>query len=31
MGHTEHVVANLKPVLLPPTSLDDWQKLFTRR
>jgi aryl-alcohol dehydrogenase-like predicted oxidoreductase len=31
MGHTEHVVANLKPALLQPTRLDDWQKLFTRR
>jgi aryl-alcohol dehydrogenase-like predicted oxidoreductase len=31
MGHPEHVAANLKPALLQPTRLDDWQKLFTRQ
>ena len=31
MGHKEHVAANLKPALLPPTRLEDWQKLFSVR
>jgi aryl-alcohol dehydrogenase-like predicted oxidoreductase len=31
MGHTQHVAANLRPALLPPTKLEDWQKLFTSR
>ena len=31
MGHSEHVAANLRPALLPPTKLEDWQRLFTRR
>jgi aryl-alcohol dehydrogenase-like predicted oxidoreductase len=31
MGHKEHVAANLKPVLVPPTSLEEWNKLFTQR
>jgi aryl-alcohol dehydrogenase-like predicted oxidoreductase len=31
MGHPEHVIANLKPALLPPARPDDWLKLFTRR
>jgi aryl-alcohol dehydrogenase-like predicted oxidoreductase len=31
MGHSEHVAANLKPALFPPTRPDDWLKLFTRR
>jgi aryl-alcohol dehydrogenase-like predicted oxidoreductase len=28
MGHPEHVTANLKPALLPPTQPEDWTKLF---
>ena len=31
MGHTEHVLANRKPALLPPARLEDWQKLFSAR
>jgi aryl-alcohol dehydrogenase-like predicted oxidoreductase len=31
MGHTGHVAANLKPALLPPAKLEDWEKLFTKR
>ena len=31
MGHIQHVTANLRPALLPPTKLEDWQRLFTRR
>jgi aryl-alcohol dehydrogenase-like predicted oxidoreductase len=31
MGQAEHVAANLRPALLPPTRNEDWQKLFTRR
>jgi len=31
MGHKEHVAANLKPALLPPARLEDWQKLFSVR
>ena len=30
MGRTEHVAANLRPALLPPTRAEDWQKLFTQ-
>ena len=31
MAHKEHVAANLKPALLPPASLEEWQKLFSSR
>jgi len=31
MGHREHVLANMKPALLPPARLEDWQKLFSSR
>lgn len=31
MGHKEHVAANLKPALLPPAGLEEWQKLFSAR
>jgi aryl-alcohol dehydrogenase-like predicted oxidoreductase len=31
MGHVDHVAANLKPALLPPAKLEDWQKLFSAR
>ncbi len=31
MGHKEHVAANLKPALIPPTSLEEWNKLLTQR
>jgi aryl-alcohol dehydrogenase-like predicted oxidoreductase len=31
MGHVDHVAANLKPGLLPPAKLEDWQKLFSAR
>ena len=31
MGQKEHVSANLRPALLPPAKLEDWQKLFTER
>ena len=31
MGHREHVLANMKPALLPPARLEDWQKLFSAR
>jgi aryl-alcohol dehydrogenase-like predicted oxidoreductase len=31
MGRTEHVLANMKPALLPPARLEDWQKLFSAR
>jgi aryl-alcohol dehydrogenase-like predicted oxidoreductase len=31
MGHPEHVAANLKPALLPPAKLEEWQKLFSPR
>jgi aryl-alcohol dehydrogenase-like predicted oxidoreductase len=31
MGHAEHVAANLRPALLPPTRMEDWEKLFTQR
>jgi aryl-alcohol dehydrogenase-like predicted oxidoreductase len=30
MGHKERVPANLKPALLPPTPVEDWNRLFTR-
>lgn len=30
MGHKEHVAANLKPALVPPTPADEWSKLFTQ-
>jgi aryl-alcohol dehydrogenase-like predicted oxidoreductase len=31
MGHKERVAANLKPALVPPTPIEDWNKLFTSR
>ncbi len=31
MGRKEHVAANLKPALVPPTPEDDWKKLFAQR
>ncbi len=31
MGHPGHVAANLKPALLPPARLEEWQKLFSPR
>ncbi|HEY1272651.1 MAG TPA: aldo/keto reductase [Terriglobales bacterium] len=31
MGRKDHVPANLKPALRPPTQVDDWNKLFTRQ
>jgi len=31
MSHKEHVAANLKPALLPPARLQEWQKLFSSR
>ena len=31
MGHQEHVAPNLRPALLPPTSPEQWKKLFTER
>jgi len=31
MGRKEHVPANLKPALVPPTPAEEWNKLFTRR
>ncbi len=31
MGHREHVLANLKPALVPPARFEDWQKLFSSR
>jgi predicted aldo/keto reductase-like oxidoreductase len=31
MGNELHVAANLKPALLQPTRLEDWQKLFSAR
>jgi aryl-alcohol dehydrogenase-like predicted oxidoreductase len=30
MGHNERVAANLKPALVPPTPIEDWNKLFTQ-
>jgi aryl-alcohol dehydrogenase-like predicted oxidoreductase len=29
MGHNERVTANLKPALVPPTPIEEWNKLFT--
>lgn len=29
MGHKEHVAANLMPALVPPTSPEEWKRLFT--
>jgi len=31
MGHREHVTANLKPALVPPTRPEEWARLFTER
>jgi len=31
MGHKEHVAANLRPALLPPTKQEEWLKLFSER
>jgi aryl-alcohol dehydrogenase-like predicted oxidoreductase len=31
MGQKEHVTANLRPALLQPAKLQDWQKLFAER
>ena len=31
MGHQEHVIANLKPALAPPTKLEQWMQLFAER
>jgi aryl-alcohol dehydrogenase-like predicted oxidoreductase len=31
MGHPGHVTANLKPALLPPARVEEWQKLFAAR
>lgn len=31
MGHEERVAANLKPALVPPTPIEEWNKLFTQR
>ena len=31
MGHRDHVAANLRPALLPPAKLEEWQKLFVAR
>ena len=31
MGHKEHVAANLKAVLAPPTPTEEWKKLFEKR
>jgi aryl-alcohol dehydrogenase-like predicted oxidoreductase len=31
MGHKERVAANLKPALVPPTPIEEWNKLFTHR
>jgi aryl-alcohol dehydrogenase-like predicted oxidoreductase len=31
MGHKERVAANLKPALVPPTPIVEWNKLFTKR
>jgi aryl-alcohol dehydrogenase-like predicted oxidoreductase len=31
MGRKQHVEANLKPVLVPPTPHEEWKKLFTSR
>ncbi len=31
MGHKEHVAANLKPALIPPSPVEEWSKLFVQR
>ncbi len=31
MGHQEHVIANLKPALAPPTKPEQWMQLFAER
>lgn len=31
MGSTQHVLANMKPALLPPARLEEWQRLFSSR
>jgi aryl-alcohol dehydrogenase-like predicted oxidoreductase len=31
MGHKERVAANLKPALVPPAPVEEWNKLFTSR
>jgi aryl-alcohol dehydrogenase-like predicted oxidoreductase len=31
MGHPAHVAANMKPALLPPARLEEWQRLFAAR
>jgi aryl-alcohol dehydrogenase-like predicted oxidoreductase len=31
MGHKERVDANLRPALIPPMRVEEWNKLFTRR
>ena len=31
MGRTEHVIANLKPALIPATAPEEWNKLFSER
>jgi aryl-alcohol dehydrogenase-like predicted oxidoreductase len=31
MGHKERVAANLKPALVAPTPIEEWNKLFTQR
>jgi aryl-alcohol dehydrogenase-like predicted oxidoreductase len=31
MGHAEHVAVNLKPALVPPTPMEQWNKLFMER
>ena len=29
MGNQEHVASNLRPALVPPTPVEQWNKLFT--
>ncbi len=31
MGHKEHVAQNLRPALIPPTSVEQWNNLFIER
>ncbi len=31
MGYKEHVTANLKPALVPPSRVEEWARLFTER
>ena len=31
MGHAEHVAANLKPALAPPTPKEEWSRLFSKK